>query len=345
MNRFQQSFFGEIPANPPFWFMRQAGRYLPEYRKLREQAGGFLDLCYTPEQAAEVTLQPIRRFGMDAAIIFSDILVIPHAMGCDVGFVQGEGPKLTPLTHTQEIEGLTLEIENFLSPVYEALRITRRALPKETTLIGFAGSPWTLACYMLEGQGGGEFEKARHVLYSNSAMMGLLIEKLTDAVSTHLLAQIEAGADAVQIFDSWAGLIPAGRQDAMLFAPARKIVHCVKKKFPHIPVIGFPRGQVASLTRYVEETGVDGVSVDSFTPLAEVIKTFPKNKVLQGNLDPILLATHKETTLSEAENILQTMSGRRFIFNLGHGILQQTPVAHMEALVHYLAKPQHKACA
>ncbi len=345
MTRIQQTFIGEIPTRPPFWFMRQAGRYLPEYREVRQVCGGFLDLCYNPEKAAQVTLQPIARFDMDAAIIFSDILVVPHAMGCEVGFEQGEGPKLRPLETIAEIDSLSLEIRDFLQPVYEALTITRKKLAPEKSLIGFSGAPWTLACYMLEGQGGGEFEKARHLLYHNAEMMLVLIEKLTQAVSSHLIAQVGAGADVLQIFDSWSGLVPAPMREALIFAPTRNIVRKIKQSYPKVPIIGFPRGQGSSLSEYVRYTGVDGVSVDTATSLQTAIKEVPLSCVIQGNLDPILLATHKQEMLEQAEAMLRLMHGRRYIFNLGHGILQQTPIAHVEALAAFLIGQKRKEVA
>lgn len=345
MTRMQQSFFGEIPTRPPFWFMRQAGRYLPEYREVRNASGGFLDLCYSPDKAVEVTLQPITRFDMDAAIIFSDILVVPHAMGCEVGFVQGEGPKLRPLEKMAEVASLSLEITEFLHPVYEAIEQTRKKLSLEKSLIGFSGAPWTLACYMLEGQGGGEFEKARKILYSDATMMHLLIEKLTVAVSTHLIAQVQAGADVLQIFDSWSGLVPAPKREQMIFAPTRSIVQKVKQHYPQIPIIGFPRGQGASLGEYVRYTGVDGVSIDTTTSLEKALSEVPQSCVIQGNLDPILLVTDKKEMLVQVEEMLQQMQGRRYIFNLGHGILQHTPIAHVEALVQQLTGQKQREVA
>lgn len=345
MTRIQQSFFGDIPTRPPFWFMRQAGRYLPEYREVRSASGGFLDLCYSPEKAAEVTLQPTARFDMDAAIIFSDILVVPHAMGCDVGFVQGEGPKLRPLEKLSEVAALSLEINNFLQPVYEAIKLTRKKLSPEKSLIGFSGAPWTLACYMLEGQGGGEFEKARQILYSDTAMMYLLIEKLTEAVAAHLIAQVDEGADVLQIFDSWSGLVPAPKREQMIFAPTRSIVQKVKQHHPHIPMIGFPRGQGASLGEYVRYTGVDGVGIDTATSLEKALSEVPPSCVIQGNLDPILLATDKQETIAQTQAMLRQMQGRRYIFNLGHGILQHTPIAHVEALVQRLTEQKQREVA
>lgn len=345
MNVLQKSFYGEIPSRPPFWMMRQAGRYLPEYRHVREGAGGFLDLCYSPEKAAEVTLQPIDRFGMDAAIIFSDILVIPHAMGMEVGFVKGEGPKLTPVENATDADKLKTDVCEFLAPVYEALQLTRKSLSPKKSLFGFVGAPWTLLCYMLEGKGGGEFSAAREKLYTDAGLVRIMVEKLTDAIAAHLVKQVEAGADVLQIFDSWAGLAPAHRQEAMIFTPTRRIVEKVKQAYPNIPIIGFPRGLGASLTEYVEATKVDGVSVDTSLPLEKATKMVPEHCVVQGNLDPLLLASDREETLRQAERDLHTMQGRRYIFNLGHGIVPHTPVEHVAALSALLGEEKQKACA
>lgn len=332
MTDFQNCFFGNIPSRPAFWFMRQAGRYLPEYRAVREGIGSFLDLCYTPEKAVEVTLQPVTRFGMDAAIIFSDILVIPHALGMDVGFVNGEGPRLTPLTHIEGVKALSGDVETFLAPVYEAIRQTREKLSEDKSLIGFSGAPWTLACYMLEGQGGGDFEAARRALYVKPELVLVLVDVLVDAISRHLIAQVQAGADAVQLFDSWAGVVPAEWQQAMILSPTQRIVQKVKQVFPHIPIIGFPRGQGVMLGEYVEKTGVSGVSIDTATSLAHVLKVVPERCVIQGNLDPLLLATDMEKAIETAKKIIKQMQGRRFIFNLGHGVVPDTPVEHVAAL-------------
>lgn len=337
MTLFQECFSsGETASRPPFWFMRQAGRYLPEYRAIREKSEGFLELCYTPEKAAEVTLQPIARFGMDAAIHFSDILVIPHALGMEVRFTKGEGPKIARITRSVEVEALTPQIEAFLSPVYESVRLTREKLPPEKALIGFAGAPWTLACYMLEGQGGGSFKVARRALYATPELPLKLVEVLVEAVSRHLIAQVQAGADALQLFDSWAGLVPAPWQEKMIFFPTREIVRRVKQVFPKIPIIGFPRGQGAAIGDYVRETGVDGVGIDTETSLAYARKAVPDHCVIQGNLDPLLLVLDRGDTVAAAKKILRRMQGRRFIFNLGHGVLPDTPVAHMQALVEAL---------
>lgn len=345
VSRLHSVFKGEEISSPPFWFMRQAGRYLPEYREVRTSCGDFLSLCYNPEKAAEVTLQPIRRFGMDAAIIFSDILVVPHAMGMEVGFVAGEGPKLSALKDIGEARGMKQEVTEFLSPVYEAIANTRKLLSAHTSLIGFAGAPWTLSCYMLEGGGGGEFIAARKALYKQPNLHEYIQERLVDSIAQHLIEQVKAGCDVLQLFDSWAGLVPADRQKEAIFDPTRRIVEKVKSVFPEIPMIGFPRGLGAMLGEYVRETGVDGVSVDTSTPLSVALKTVPENCVIQGNLDPLLLAANKEETLRRTLEIRQEMRERKFIFNLGHGIVPHTPVENVTALSASLRDEEARACA
>jgi len=325
--------------------MRQAGRYLPEYREVRAKSDGFLDMCYSPQKAVEVTLQPIRRFGMDAAIIFSDILVVPHAMGMEVGFVTGEGPKLVPLSSKTDAESLKTDTGSFLSPVYEAIAKTRAELSPSTSLIGFSGAPWTLACYMFEGGGGGEFSKARQAIYAQPELFFGVMDRLVRAVSDHLILQVKAGADALQIFDSWSGLAPAGLHENLIYEPTRRIIREVKNTYPEIPVIGFPRGMGGSLGEYVNKTGVDGVGVDSFTSLFQARQDIPPQCVIQGNLDPLLLATDKEKTLRQAREILTLMEGRKFIFNLGHGIVPHTPVEHVAALSEMLRAESERACA
>ena len=263
-----RSLKGEVTARVPFWLMRQAGRYLPEYRATRQQAGSFLNLCFNPELASEVTLQPIRRFGMDAAIIFSDILVVPHALGQALDFVEGEGPKLTALHSAQDISKLNFDaFDQKLAPVYDALRRTRAALEPDKALIGFAGAPWTLACYMLQGYGDGEFAAAKKFAYTDPFNFDRLIDILTEATTRYLLKQIESGADTVQLFDSWAGLLPHHYFKRWVIAPAQKIVEQIRKKYPDTPVIGFPRGAGVLYSNYVDKTGVQGVGIDTQTSL------------------------------------------------------------------------------
>ncbi len=315
--------------------MRQAGRYLPEYRALREDAGDFLTLCYTPELACEVTLQPIRRFGMDAAIIFSDILVVPHGLGRDLSFVKGQGPWLEPLETEEDVSALNQDaMIEFLQPVYEALRITRQELPDDTALIGFAGAPWTLLCYMLDGNGKQDFINARSAIYKTPGLVAALIETLTEAVTAHLIAQIEAGAQAVQLFDSWASHVPAGKREALVFAPAKRIVEAIRAAHPDVPVIGFPRAiGAADMMRYAEMVIPDGLSVDMYTDMGILARRIPESIVLQGNLDPLALVHDMAYVRAEVKRLKEVMADRPFVFNLGHGVLPSTPPSHMKELV------------
>lgn len=333
MGAFLDLFSGGAIARPPFWYMRQAGRYMAEYRAIRADAGDFLNLCYTPPLATEVTLQPIRRFGMDAAIIFSDILVIPHALGCAVHFEKGEGPRVEPIRNGADIARLD---ENrmvaHLAPVYQAIANTRAALPKETALIGFAGAPWTLACYMLEGRGKTDFATARRAAYTSSSLLAALIGLLSSAVVEHLCAQVEAGADALQLFDSWAGLVPASQREALIIAPARAIIAEVKKRCPGVPIIAFPKGLGLDLPHYATMSGADALSVDMQTDITQLDVPC----ILQGNLDPLLLASSREGTLREARRLREAMQKKRYVFNLGHGIVPETPIEHVDTLSAYL---------
>lgn len=327
---------GRKTRRVPFWFMRQAGRYLPEYRELRAKKGGFLDMVYDPEAACEITLQPIRRFGMDGAILFSDILVIPQALGQKLEFAAGEGPKLGPL----DIAALDASgIHATLGPVYESVRNIRAALSKEgfdhTALIGFAGAPWTVACYMVEGQGSKDFGRAKAFACSDPAAFQALLDVLCAATTEYLSRQVEAGAEALQLFESWAGQADAQGFMDWVVAPTRKIVDALKRRHPEIPVIGFPKGAGAMLGAYARETGVDALGIDSLTPMEEARAQAP-GKTLQGNLDPFALLAGGRAMESRTRRILEDMEGAPFIFNLGHGIDKETPVAHVEALVKIL---------
>ena len=322
----------------PFWFMRQAGRYLPEYRQVRSGVPNFLEMCYTPSVASEVTLQPIRRFGMDGAIIFSDILVIPDALGVGVRFEEKKGPVLTPIQTTEALKKLQWNCEK-LAPVYEALRLTRAALPPETTLLGFAGSPWTLACYTVQGQSDQAFESVKQIAASNRPFFTALIELLTNSVIDHCIRQIESGAEVIQLFDSWAGVLNKQEFSEYVIAPTKVIVRSIKEKYPEIPVIGFPRNAGELYFDYAKETGVDGVSIDYSLPL-EWAKTHLQDICLiQGNLDPVLLAENKEEMLRQAKLIISMLANKSFIFNLGHGILPHTPVENVQALCDLLKHP------
>ena len=327
-------FEGETLSPPPLWLMRQAGRYLPEYRAVRATVGGFLELCYTPDLAAEVTLQPIHRFGFDAAILFSDILVVPDALGQAVAFVEGEGPRLDPLRSEREIAGLHREATRpKFARVFETVTKVREALPHDTALFGFCGAPWTVATYMVEGGKSPDQAKARLWAYRDPTGFQKLIDVLSEASVDYLAGQIEAGADVVQIFDSWAGSLAEDQLRRWVFAPTRQIVSCLKKRFPEVPIIGFPRGTGAMSRAYVLETGVDGVSCDTGQPLDFMATQIPYKAVVQGNLDPLLLVTGGRALDQRVGEILETLSQRPFIFNLGHGIVPETPPEHVARLV------------
>ncbi len=323
---------GGVEKTPPVWLMRQAGRYLPEYRALRAKAGSFWKLALTPDYAAEVTLQPIRRFGFDAAILFSDILTVPEALGQKVTFTEGEGPSLVPVTSTQ---GFDLDREywsSYFEPVYEALRLTRAGLPPETTLLGFAGAPWTLATYLAAGAGGDEQKAAKLWAYRDPQGFAGLLDILGECVGFHLIRQIDAGADAVQIFDSWASGLPAALHEQVVVAPTKKIVAQVRAARPGAKIIGFPRAAtLIGYENYVRAVGVDAVSLDTAAPMDWAAKNL--GCALQGNLDPIALIAGGAALDRAADNILQAMAGKPHIFNLGHGILPETPIAHVEQLL------------
>lgn len=317
---------------PPLWMMRQAGRYLPEYRDVRAKAGSFLGLCGNPELAAEVTLQPVRRFGFDAAIVFSDILTVLLALGHPVTFE--EGPKLPPL---EKLDGLQRDPgvwREILEPVYRALSLTRKDLQPEKALIGFAGAPWTLAVY-LAGGGNDEQKAARLWAYRDPDGFQALIDLLTDCVSQHLIWQLQAGAQAVQIFDSWASGLPVDQVSRWVVAPAVKIVKNIRDALPGAPVIGFPRGVTQSgLQNYALCVKADAVSLDTATDIDWAIQKLGPNSALQGNLDPLVLLAGGKALAESVEHILRAAKGMPFIFNLGHGILKETPIAHVEELVH-----------
>jgi len=313
---------------PPIWLMRQAGRYLPEYRELRAKTGSFWTMCMTPRLASEITLQPIRRFGFDAAILFSDILVIPAALGMKVEFEDGVGPSMAPISSAV---GLRFDAGT-LTPVYEALGLVRGSLPSTTTLLGFAGAPWTLATYMAAGRGGDEQKAAKLWGYREPESFAQLLDLLADCVAHHLARQIDAGADAVQIFDSWASGLPEAMFERWVIAPTKKIVAKLRTIHPKAMVIGFPRAAtLAGYERYARETGVNAISVDTAAPMGWVAKTL--ELPVQGNLDPIALIAGGKALRDGVDAILQATRGVPFIFNLGHGILPETPIAHVEELI------------
>jgi uroporphyrinogen decarboxylase len=324
---------GETLAVPPFWLMRQAGRYLPEYRELRKRAPSFLDFCLTPELAAEATLQPIRRFGMDAAILFSDILVVPHALGQAVTFPDGKGPVLEPVRMRAAAERLeSFGTAERLGAVYDTVRRVKSALPRETALIGFAGSPWTVATYMVEGGTSRDFAHAKNWAFADPDGFGDLIDKITHATVEHLAAQIEAGADAVQLFDSWASALdePSFRQ--YVIAPTRRIVTELRKRWPTAPIIGFPRGAGLMYRAYVSETEITALGLDTTVPPAIARRTLQSLVPVQGNLDPVLLLAGGARLEEGVAAILAGFRGGPFVFNLGHGVLPETPVAHVSQL-------------
>jgi len=315
--------------------MRQAGRYLPEYREVRARAGGFLDLCYTPSLAAEVTLQPIRRFGFDAAILFSDILVVPHALGQQVDFREGEGPVLEPLREAADLARLDPRrtTERF-GRVYETVARVRDGLPPGVALIGFCGAPWTVATYMVAGRGTPDQADARLWAYRDPEGFSRLIDVLVSASIEYLSGQVLAGADVIQLFDTWAGTLPTGELEQWVIAPTRRIVEELHRRHPDVPVIGFPRGIGVHIPHYVEETGVDGIGCDTTVPLIELKDRIAEiGAVLQGNLDPLLLVAGGPLMEKRVREILAEAEGAPFVFNLGHGIVPQTPPAHVARLV------------
>ena len=336
--RFLRALKGETLTPPPFWLMRQAGRYLPEYRQTRAQAGSFLDLCYNPELAVEVTLQPLRRYGFDAAILFSDILVIPHALRQQVAFREGEGPVLTPIRSAMDLDGLDIQgLHQHLDPVYQTVKGLSGSIPATTALIGFAGAPWTVATYMIEGGGSKDFANAKRMMWQQPDLFARLMALLVQATGDYLIRQIDHGAEAVQIFDTWAGALPETEFRRWVIEPARQLVERIHSERPGIPVLGFPRGAGVMLEHFVRETGVDGVSLDSSVPLDWAAKTIQPLCTVQGNLDPILVVAGGEAMDAAIDRILTTLGRGPFIFNLGHGLIPPTPpenVARLAERIH-----------
>ncbi|HAK63215.1 MAG TPA: uroporphyrinogen decarboxylase [Alphaproteobacteria bacterium] len=333
---------GRKPGRPPIWMMRQAGRYLPEYREIRNRAAGFLELCYTPEMAAEISLQPVRRFGMDGCILFSDILVIPDALGQQVRFEENVGPLLTPCI--MDGQGLALlrpeRVMERLAPVCETVRLCRKSLPPHVTMIGFAGAPWTVATYMVGGRGSTDQAAARKWAYRNPGEFSQLIEILVEATAEYLIAQIDAGAEAIQVFDTWAGALPAVELRKWCINPVKKLIGRVHEKHPRIPVIGFPKSAGFSYRDFVLETGVQGVSVDHGMPLDYARQFLQPLAAVQGNLDPLLVVTGGNSMLEAAGQILKSLGQGPFIFNLGHGIVPETPVENVGELVRFVQQWQ-----
>ena len=325
---------GERERIPPLWLMRQAGRYLPEYRALRAKAASFLDLCFDAEQAAEITLQPVRRFGFDAAILFSDILVVPHALGQRVTFVEGEGPRLEALSDPAALATLRAEIDHeALAPVYDTIGGVRQILPNAVTLLGFCGAPWTVATYMIAGQGTPDQLPARLFAYRHPEAFARLIDILVDASASYLVRQFTAGVDAVQIFDTWAGILPALEFEMWCIQPMVRIVEKVRGEIPGARIIGFPRGAGTELTRYLDAVAVDAVGLDWTIELEFARSMIQKRRPVQGNLDPLVLLTGGAALDRSVDAILAAFAQGPFIFNLGHGVLPETPISHVERLV------------
>jgi uroporphyrinogen decarboxylase len=326
---------GETVWPPPIWLMRQAGRYLPEYRELRQQAADFIALATTPALATEVTLQPIRRYRFDAAILFSDILMIPWALGQGLAYREGEGPLLPPL---RTLDGLQPDrVEGAISPILETVRRVRTGLASEgfhgCTLIGFAGAPFTVACYMVEGGGSRDFTATRTMAYSQPELFERLIAVLIDATVTYLAGQIEAGAEVVMLFDTWAGILSPSLFQRHVIQPARRIVGALKARYPEVPIIGFPRLAGLLVGEYARVTGIDGIGLDTSMDLARAAEQLPMEVTLQGNLDPLALVAGGLAMQRETRSILDALKGRPAVFNLGHGIVPQTPLDHVTELV------------
>lgn len=332
--KFLNALRGETSNIPPVWLMRQAGRYLAEYRAVRAEAGSFLELCYDPARAAEVTMQPIRRFGFDAAILFADILLIPQALGQDVRFAEGEGPVLAPVRDIEALKRLSQErLHDHLAPIYETVRLVKSQLDETTALIGFAGAPWTVATYMVEGGGSRNFENAKTWAFRDPESFSELIDLLVEATTAYLSRQIDAGAEAVQLFDTWAGALPEPAFDRWCVEPANRIVTGLRTRYPDVPVIGFPRGAGVGIDRYVERTGVNAVGLDSTVPLDWARDVLQRRCAVQGNLDPLMLIAGGDAMRGEIRRIIEGLGQGPFVFNLGHGILPSTPPEHVADLV------------
>ncbi|HBS49602.1 MAG TPA: uroporphyrinogen decarboxylase [Rhodobacteraceae bacterium] len=326
---------GETQEIPPIWMMRQAGRYLPEYRATRAQAGDFLSLCYNPELAAEVTLQPIRRYGFDASILFADILLVPQALGADLWFVTGEGPRLSTITEQRDLDALkpASEIHETLSPIYETVRILTRELPRDVTLIGFAGAPWTVATYMIAGRGTPDQGPAHALKDGNRPLFEALLERITEATIDYLSAQIEAGAEVVKIFDSWAGSLKGADFDRYALEPCRRITAELKRRHPGIPVIGFPRQAGEKYIGFAKATGVDCVGLDSDVDVDWAARHVQVDGCVQGNLAPHHMVEGGQPLIDETRRIVKALSGGPHVFNLGHGITPDANPDNVQVMI------------
>lgn len=334
-----QNTFKRKNNNIPIWFMRQAGRYLPEYMEIRKDSSDFLELCYDSEKAKKVTLQPIDRFDFDAAIIFSDILVLPHALGWKVAFKKGEGPILQKFETDKDLLYINNDFDKKINCIYDTVNKVRLSLDKNKSLIGFAGSPWTVASYMLEGKGKQDFSVSKNFLYNNKKLALQLIDIITEKTIEYLLGQINAGVDIIQLFDSWAGILSGEEYEDFVIKPTKKIVSLVKHKYPSLPIIGFPRGSGYLYQEYIDQTDIDAIGVDQFVPI-NTMKKWQENIIVQGNFDPVLLLGKKEIIEKKANDILTCLDSKNFIFNLGHGILPNTPVENVQFLVNYVRNYQ-----
>jgi uroporphyrinogen decarboxylase len=323
---------GKKAEKTPVWLMRQAGRYLPEYRDLRARKGGFLDLATDPETAAEVTLQPIRRFGFDGAILFSDILMVPFALGQDLRFEAGEGPRLSPPLADSVLAALE-PVPARLEPVYATVEKVVACLPESTTFLGFAGSPWTVSTYMVAGQGSREQGETRRFAYRDPGAFQAIIDAIAGMTVDYLSRQIEAGVEAVQLFDSWAGSLSPAQFERWVIAPTAGIVAALKARHPEVPIIGFPKGAGGKLPAYARETGINAIGLDETVDPAWADSELPAGLPVQGNLDPLALIAGGEALESAVDRILSSLAGRPHVFNLGHGILPDTPIAHVEQLL------------
>jgi len=316
----------------PLWLMRQAGRYLPEYRALRAEKGGFLPLVYDSEAAAEITLQPIRRFGFDGAILFSDILIVPYAMGQDLQFLAGEGPHLSPRLANAALAQLAA-VPDRLDPIYRTVALCREQLTDDVTMLGFAGAPWTVATYMVNGEGSRDQHETRAMAYGDPAAFGAIIDAIANVTVEYLIGQIRAGAEAVQLFDSWSGSLAPDEFERWVIAPTVRIVEQVHAACPGVPVIGFPKGAGEKLAAYARETGIDAVGVDETIDPVWAARELPAGMPVQGNLDPLLLLAGGQALTDRAKFVLDCFADRPHVFNLGHGIGKETPIAHVEALL------------
>lgn len=323
---------GRSDHKTPIWMMRQAGRYLPEYMNVRKTTKNFLEFCYDVDKATEVTLQPIRRYGFDAAIIFSDILVLPHVFGWEIDFKENIGPILQQFKSKEDFKYLKSNADKKLGKVYEIVRNVKKKLPKSTSLIGFAGGPWTVMTYMLEGKGKQDFKISKKFIYENKELAKELLDFITEKTADHLINQIKAGADIVKIFDSWSGILAEEEFVKFVIEPTKKIIERIKKVYPKIPIITFPKGAGLLYEKFIEEVSIDVLAIDSLVPL-EKMKQWSNKVIVQGNLDPVILLTNKIIIKEKVYKILSMLENKNFIFNLGHGILPETPPENVEFLI------------